>query len=443
MPEVTIIMPSLNVVKYIRPCIDSVLRQTLQDMEILAVDAGSTDGTAEILKEYASKDERMRVLYSENKSYGGQVNMGLEQARGEYIGILETDDMVAEKMYEILYRTARADRLEYVKCGYVSFVEPEDGLRWEQPGGICIGNRKLLGKILSPQSMPELAVQDYYLWAGIYHRDLLRDVRLSETSGAAFQDIGFIYQVLSTADRALYLEDGLYFYRQTKENSSYSKKGFQYLLYEYANLERLLPWKTGIWRQACYERMLRQIVGRFQKMALGGEYWEDTADILQALQDKMRRAQADGIFTPGRMSKENQEIYNKFLNNPKEIFEDECAALSNKKRKLNDLLRDVGGREVVVFGCGSYGKYVHALLKAYNKGKICAFCDNNRSLWNTTVQGVRVVDPERTVREYPDAQYVIASKRTQEIGEQLLGLGIAANRICTCTPDYDLKFFMM
>ena len=69
MAKVTIIMPSLNVVKYIRPCMESVLAQTLQDIEILVIDAGSTDGTEEILQEYASVDNRVKVVHSDKKSY--------------------------------------------------------------------------------------------------------------------------------------------------------------------------------------------------------------------------------------------------------------------------------------------------------------------------------------------------------------------------------------
>ncbi len=70
MPKVTVIMPSLNVRKYISTCIESVLAQTLQDIEILAVDAGSDDGTLEILQDYARRDERIRLIHSDKRSYG-------------------------------------------------------------------------------------------------------------------------------------------------------------------------------------------------------------------------------------------------------------------------------------------------------------------------------------------------------------------------------------
>ena len=83
MPKVSIIMPSLNVGSYIRECIESVLAQTLSDIEVLCVDAGSTDGTLEILEKYAKKDSRVRVIHSDRKSYGYQMNLGIQEANSE------------------------------------------------------------------------------------------------------------------------------------------------------------------------------------------------------------------------------------------------------------------------------------------------------------------------------------------------------------------------
>ena len=101
--KVSVILPSLNVKKYIRECIDSVIHQTLKEIEVIFVDAGSTDGTLEILEEYSSKDDRITLMRSDKKSYGYQVNLGIKQARGKYIGIVETDDFIDPKMYEELY----------------------------------------------------------------------------------------------------------------------------------------------------------------------------------------------------------------------------------------------------------------------------------------------------------------------------------------------------
>lgn len=444
MPKVSIIMPSLNVRKYIRPCIESVLGQTLSDMEILAIDAGSDDGTAEILEEYAHRDSRLRVFHSDKKSYGYQVNLGLGQAAGEWIGIVETDDIVAPEMYETLYRTALAEGLDYVKCGFSCFVETDSGLRWHQSGGMCVSDMSLLGKRISPKNMPELAIQDYYLWAGLYRREFLRDIRLSETPGAAFQDIGFIFQTLSKADRAVYLHDELYFYRQTKGNSSFNRNGFRYLIREYENERQLFASFSAQWRQAYYARMFRQTVGRLQRMAVGGTYWEDAKGDLEMLLGAMRQAELDGDFKPDGLSEENREVYKKLQQNPREIFAEEDAVLKPKAQKMRAALAAVGGRGAVIFGCGVYGKYLHVLLEMHRPGQVCAFCDNNSLLWNTAVQGLAVLQPAEAVGKYPDAVYMTANVRSGEaIRGQLLELGIEEEQICRYQPDIDIRLFLI
>ena len=85
MPKATLILPSLNVGGYIEECLESVRCQSLEDIEILCIDAGSTDGTYEILREHAARDSRIRLIRSQVRSYGYQVNLGLSIARGEYV----------------------------------------------------------------------------------------------------------------------------------------------------------------------------------------------------------------------------------------------------------------------------------------------------------------------------------------------------------------------
>ncbi len=103
---VSIILPSLNVADYIQEALNSARSQTMQEIEMICIDAGSTDGTLEILEEGAKDDPRIRILHSEVRSYGYQVNLGIREARGEYVAILETDDFVDPGMYETLYRLA-------------------------------------------------------------------------------------------------------------------------------------------------------------------------------------------------------------------------------------------------------------------------------------------------------------------------------------------------
>lgn len=120
--KVSIILPSLNVLPYIKECVESVMNQTLHEIEIICVDAGSTDGTLEILQEYEKQDNRIKLIVSDKKSYGYQMNLGIKAAVGEYIGIVETDDYVSENMYEELYTVARENEVDFVKADFYRFT---------------------------------------------------------------------------------------------------------------------------------------------------------------------------------------------------------------------------------------------------------------------------------------------------------------------------------
>lgn len=114
MPKVSIIVPIYNVQEYLRECLDSLLSQTLQEIEIICVNDGSTDHSPEILESYATLDARVKVMHKENSGYGASMNQGIRAASGEYIGIVEPDDYVETEMYEELYRQAKEFQLDWI-----------------------------------------------------------------------------------------------------------------------------------------------------------------------------------------------------------------------------------------------------------------------------------------------------------------------------------------
>ena len=186
MPKATLILPSLNVGGYIEECLESVQCQSLEDIEILCIDAGSTDGTYEILREHAARDSRIRLIRSQVRSYGYQVNLGLSIARGEYVGIVETDDSIEPDMYETLCRVAGEEGLDYAKGGFYTMAAPCEGERYllEHPlpdTGRLLSYTYYTDRPLSP---------DVYIWNGVYRREFLQkhQIRLNESPGAAFQD---------------------------------------------------------------------------------------------------------------------------------------------------------------------------------------------------------------------------------------------------------------
>lgn len=107
MTSVSVIVPVYNTKKYLHKCLDSLINQTLKDIEIICINDGSTDNSLKILNDYAQKDNRIKVLSQENKKQGAARNAGLEIATGEYIGYVDSDDWVDSDFYEKLYNAAK------------------------------------------------------------------------------------------------------------------------------------------------------------------------------------------------------------------------------------------------------------------------------------------------------------------------------------------------
>ena len=113
-PKVSVIMPVYNVENYLRQCLDSVINQTLRDIEIICIDDQSTDGSLGILKDYAAIDPRIRIITQKNAGAGAARNTGLKVAKGEYLSFLDSDDFFELDMLEKAYHACSTNNLDFV-----------------------------------------------------------------------------------------------------------------------------------------------------------------------------------------------------------------------------------------------------------------------------------------------------------------------------------------
>jgi len=118
-PKISIIVPVYKVEKYLRRCLDSIVAQTFTDWECILIDDGSPDNSGKICDEYVAKDGRFRVIHQENQGVSAARNAGLDAAKGEWIGFVDSDDWIEPNMYEYLYNDALETRSDAVICGFV------------------------------------------------------------------------------------------------------------------------------------------------------------------------------------------------------------------------------------------------------------------------------------------------------------------------------------
>lgn len=428
MPKISIIMPSLNVASYIREAIESVINQTLTDIEILCVDAGSTDGTYEILREYAAKDSRIRLVESDKKSYGYQLNLGMDMSAGEYIGIVETDDCVEPDMYETLYNTAKDQDLDYAKAGFYTMVTPGQGELYllESPLGDThriISSQYFVEKELSP---------DIYIWNGIYRLSFLREfhIRLNESPGAAFQDCGFRYLVDMNLRRGMFIDRLFYKYRRDNAASStYNPRFADFNLAECRYIRRRME-AQGITDRARRAFMARETV----MMALSPyttfrEHSRPDEGILAAL-DVFRgiiaRDREQGLLRQSEMGTKQWVEMRLFTEKP-EAYEDYIAVKAKAHYDIyGEFVREMEGKgEIVVFCVGKAAGFALCLLKMNGLDNIVAVCDNDRAKWGSGYKGYQVLPPLEAIKRYPRAHYLIANRTCPEaVMEQLERNGV-------------------
>lgn len=218
--KVSIIIPVYNVEQYLRECLDSAVNQTLQEIEIICVNDGSTDGSLEILKEYADHDSRVKVIDKENAGYGHTMNLGMDMACGECIGIIESDDYVDLQMYENLYEVISREKLDFVKSDFYRFHGEGESLCCKYNN--IAREEKNYNRVINPKLEKESFKFIMNTWSGLYYTDFIRKngIRHNETPGASFQDNGFWFMTNVLAEKSWYVDKAFYMNRRDNPNSS-------------------------------------------------------------------------------------------------------------------------------------------------------------------------------------------------------------------------------
>ena len=209
-PKVSVLVPIYNASAYLDQCLDSLVRQTLDGLEILLLDDGSTDNSWEIIQAYAAKNACIRSIRKHNSGYGDTLNLGISLALGEYIGILEADDFAEPALFATLYALAQEHAAEIVKCTYKRYWSTSrTRVVPPLPQALC-------GKVLSPAEHPDILRMPLYVWSAIYQRSFLLDnaVAFLPTPGASFQDISFSFKAFTRAKRVFFTDKPLINYRQ-------------------------------------------------------------------------------------------------------------------------------------------------------------------------------------------------------------------------------------
>ncbi|WP_154064713.1 glycosyltransferase family 2 protein, partial [Enterococcus faecalis] len=132
MPKISIIVPVYNVEKYLEKCVRSILAQTFTDFELILVDDGSPDSSGAMCDQFAEQDQRVKVIHKENGGLSDARNAGIEIATGEYLGFVDSDDYIADDMYELLYTNIVKEDADLSICGIYDVYEGKEPVEKQQ-----------------------------------------------------------------------------------------------------------------------------------------------------------------------------------------------------------------------------------------------------------------------------------------------------------------------
>ena len=228
--KVSIIVPVYNVEKYLRRCMDSLISQTLGDIEIIAINDGSTDGSLKILEEYRDKDERVKIIDKKNTGVSDSRNQGIDISKGEYILFVDSDDWIDVDMAMCMYNKAKENNCDVVMCSYIREFEKhskikEFNLPYEvtyEKDEILKLNRRIIGPIDEELGNAEGLDSLGTIWGKLYNSNIIKKnnikfIDLKEIGSA--EDSLFNIFLFKHVKKAIFINEALYHYWKANEKS--------------------------------------------------------------------------------------------------------------------------------------------------------------------------------------------------------------------------------
>jgi glycosyltransferase involved in cell wall biosynthesis len=223
-PKISIIIPVYKVEKYLPRCIDSLLNQSFQNLEIILVDDGSPDNSGKICDEYALKDARIKVIHKENGRAYDARNKGMDIATGDLIGFMDSDDFIHPKMYQSLYNLLLKHGADIAQCGFTKVQNGEINPPVKDNSPRVFSNEGALAQLYSDESV-EFAV----IWNKIYKKELVQNVRFKKAF--IHDDEFFTYKLLYAASKVVVVESQFYYYYQSPNSmirNTFSERKMEY-----------------------------------------------------------------------------------------------------------------------------------------------------------------------------------------------------------------------
>lgn len=358
---ISIIVPIYNTSKYLNRCIDSLIHQSLSDIEIILIDDGSTDNSLKICEEYEKRFDNIRIYSQNNSGQSVARNYGIRVAKGKYIGFVDSDDYVDSGMYESLLKVALSNNCDLCICGNEKYYNYSDihtcnkNAEYETE----IDNQKILKNYL-------LQKISSYPCDKIFKRELLLNNNIKFPEGYYFEDINFVLKSLYYSNKIAITEEKFYKYLQRSDSTTFTRS----------------------------KKHLNDFEVQVNEMFM---------------------------FIRNNCICDNLIIE---LRNCKFVYTNMLLKII-KSLKIEDILKEEFENlhnNLIIFGTSSAGELMHYFCEKFNIN-ILHFSDNNKERWGQSLNNIEIIRPQN-IKNIKECYIYIASIYYKEIYDQLKSYGL-------------------
>ncbi len=285
LPLISIVIPVYKTEAYLDRCVQSVLKQTYGNLEIILVDDGSPDRCPQMCDEWAKKDNRIRVIHKANGGGAQARNAGLDAATGEYIGFVDSDDYIHPLMYNRLFDILKANQCDIAECGYC-LTESDACSEYESSSYDPV----ILDTVAAMQENIRDKICRQLVWNKLYSNHVIGSIRMVE--GKTIDDEFFTYQIIANAKKVVVIEDKLYYYRQ--QNNS--------IMHQTYSIKWLEAVEAKVCRQEYLEAHMPELAGKGRLNLLFTCMWHG-----QMALKNLNKRDADQVF--GRLNRTIKEYF--------------------------------------------------------------------------------------------------------------------------------------
>lgn len=281
MIKVSVIVPVFNSEKYLRKCLDSLINQTLSEIEILVIDDGSTDSSHEIIEQYCvSYPTKVHMITKKNGGQGRARNLGIKHAVGKFIGFVDSDDYVDHTMFEYMYEEAIKTKSDYLECNYCYLTE--GGKLLKQYGSLKRINQ-LQDMFINPLVSP---------WNKLVLKDLLIENQIEFPEGVIYEDLAFYAKLIPYIKNPQFINKAFVYHIKYDSSTMNSNRGekvgdifkvIENIVTIYKNNEKYSQYKSEI-EYLCTKILLCSSLKRISKIedkAIRNSYIKQTINILK------------------------------------------------------------------------------------------------------------------------------------------------------------------